>query len=60
MTTNAATHTPGPWYVEGANPPIVFANNGLDIVAQCDSGGEGGTQTELADAMLAAREKGNA
>lgn len=30
-------HTAGKWYVEGSNPPRIYANNGMDIIAQCDS-----------------------
>jgi len=56
MTTTAkngsmsAQHTPGAWYVEGANPPRIYANNGLEIIAQCDSAKEMTKAGELANA----------
>ena len=52
MTAAKATpaHTPGKWYVEGTNPPRIYANNGLDIIAQCDSAKEMTKAGELANA----------
>ena len=48
------THTRAPWYVIGTNPPRVYARDGLDIIAQCDSGKEFGISQELANARLIA------
>lgn len=46
--------TPGPWHVEGFNPPRIYANDGLDIIAQCDSCGEKARKEEMANARLIA------
>ena len=48
------THTRAPWYVIGTNPPRVYARDGLDIIAQCDSGKESSISQELANARLIA------
>ena len=48
------THTRAPWYVIGTNPPRVYARDGLDIIAQCDSNKEMGINQELANARLIA------
>ncbi len=47
-------HTPGLWYVEGTNPPRIYANEGMDIICQCDSAGEMSKKQELANARLIA------
>lgn len=47
-------HTPGPWYRDGFNPPRVYANHGMEIIAQCDSCGEMTTEQEIANAELIA------
>jgi hypothetical protein len=52
--TPRAKRTPGGWYVEGTNPPIVYANNGLNVIAQFDSCGESDKATEKANAELCA------
>jgi hypothetical protein len=47
-------HTFGKWYVEGTNPPRIYANEGIDIICQCDSHGEMSRAQELANAHLIA------
>jgi hypothetical protein len=47
-------HTPGPWAVEGFNPPRVYARDGIDIICQCDSMEELTLETEKANAYLIA------
>lgn len=49
-----AKHTAGPWHVEGANPPRIYARDGLDIIAQCDSMKEMPRGKEAANARLIA------
>ena len=47
-------HTPGPWYVSGTNPPMVYARDGLDIICQCDIMREETRAHEMATARLLA------
>jgi hypothetical protein len=47
-------YTPGPWVVEGFNPPRVYARDGIDIICQCDSMEELTLATEKANAYLIA------
>ena len=49
-----AKHTPGPWYVSGTNPPIVYARDGLDIICQCATMSEETRAHEMATAHLIA------
>jgi hypothetical protein len=46
--------TIGSWFVDGFNPPRIYANDGVDIIAQCDSMGEKSNAEELANARLIA------
>jgi hypothetical protein len=47
-------HTPGPWEVKGTNPPMIYAREGLDIIAMIDSMGEVTLEQEAANARLIA------
>ena len=47
-------HTRGPWYVQGNNPPRIYARAGMDIIAQCDSAKEMTRAEEMANARLIA------
>jgi len=49
-----AKHTAGPWAVKGSNPPRVYARDGYDIIAACDSIMEMTHEQELANARLIA------
>jgi len=45
-------HTKGPWAVKGTNPPMIYAREGLDIIAMIDSMGEMTLDQEAANARL--------
>lgn len=54
MSTEKLKHTPGPWQLKGLNPPRIYADEGKEIIAQCDSGGEMTQGQEKANARLIA------
>ncbi len=49
-----AEHTPGPWHVGRKVRNQVYARDGLDIIAQCDTMSEATRVTEEANARLIA------
>lgn len=54
MSAEKLKHTPGPWKLKGLNPPRIYADEGKEIICQCDSMGEMTQSQEKANARLIA------